>query len=429
MGLLRGEARRGTVDLEAWELAIRDAVLALGAKLLEGLLAELGCGRRKQPLPGTRGCPMRSLGVRPKSISTLLGEVTLRRSVFGDPDGGHTRAPLDEALGVEGTGLSPGVRRFMARAGSRASFADASEDLAIYARVQTTPKQVQRVAEEVGRGVEDWICRQDPGAAPCRGQPEPPPVPLLYVSFDGTGVPMRKAELEASRGKGPDGRARTREVKLGCVFTQARTDDQGRPVRDEDSTTYVGAIESSELFGLRIYQEAARRGLDRARQVVVLTDGARYNKTIAATHFPGATHIIDLYHAREHLAELGKILGADAPLLETWRGLLDLGRVEDILDQARARPDLAALGQGDAKACRNNLHYFAQNKDAMRYGKFRLAGLFVGSGVVEAGCRTVIGQRLKHSGMFWSLRGANAIIASRCCQLSNRFDDFWEACA
>jgi hypothetical protein len=418
---------RGDLDLEAWEEAIRRAVLSYGASLLEGLLAKAGCGRREAPLLDADGQPMQSIGVRQKTISTLLGKVTLRRSVFQDAGGTHTRIPLDESLGVNGTSFSPGVRRFMARAGSRSSFVDASEDLLIYAHLQVTPKQVQRVAEDVGRAVEDWNGRQT--EVTTNPQESPARVPILYVSFDGTGVPMRKSELQFSKGKGADGKARTREVKLGCVFTQTQTDEEGRPLRDEGSTTYVGAIESSELFGWRIYQEAVRRGSLQAEKIVVLTDGARYNKTIVATHFPVAVHIIDLYHAREHLADLAKILGLDAAQLVLWRDLLDMGRVEDILEEANSlRVALRPAGT-HAKELRKALGYFQENANLMRYAEFRLAGYFVGSGVVEAGCRTVIGERLKRSGMFWSLRGANAIIASRCCQLSGRFEDFWEDAA
>jgi hypothetical protein len=62
----------------------------------------------------------------------------------------------------------------------------------------------------------------------------------------------------------------------------------------------------------------------------------------------------------------------------------------------------------------------------MRYPKFRKQGLFVGSGVIEAGCKTVMGSRLKRSGMFWAVRGANAVIALRCCRYSRQFDDYWE---
>jgi hypothetical protein len=427
MASLHKARDRGDFDLEAWEEAIRNAVLRYGASLIEGLLAKAGCGRREAFVLDAGGQPMHSIGVRQKTITTLLGAVTLRRSVFEDAQGIRTRIPLDESLGVTGTSFSPGVRRFMARAGSRSSFVDASEDLLTYARLEVTPKQVQRVAEDVGRAVEDWNGRQT--AATASSKDSPGSVPILYVSFDGTGVPMRKTELHASKGKGPDGKARTREVKLGCVFTQTTTDEEGWPVRDSDSTTYVGAIESSELFGLRIYQEAVRRGSEQADKIVVLSDGARYNKTIASTHFPGAVHIIDLYHGREHLADLAKTLGTDDAQLIAWRDLLDMGRVEDILNEANSRIVGLSLGSAQADELRKGLAYFKENADLMRYAQFRLAGYFVGSGVIEAGCRTVIGERLKRSGMFWSLRGANAIIASRCCQISGRFEDFWEDAA
>lgn len=427
MASLHKASDRGDFDLEAWEEAIRNAVLRYGAHLLEDLLAKAGCGRRETPVLDAGGQAMHSIGVRQKTITTLLGEVTLRRSVFQDAAANHSRIPLDESLGVNGTSFSPGVRRFMARAGSRCSFVDASEDLLLYARLKVTPKQVQRVAEDVGRAVEDWNGAQ--AAACAKEKVNTAPVPILYVSFDGTGVPMRKSELQASKGKGADGKARTREVKLGCVFTQTGTDEDGRPVRDPDSTTYVGAIESSEFFGLRIYQEAVARGCEQADKIVVLTDGARYNKTIASTHFPGAVHIIDLYHAREHLADLAKALGLDDAQQKAWRDLLDMGRVQDILEQANSRIVGLCLASHQVDELRKGLGYFKENANLMRYAEFRLAGYFVGSGVVEAGCRTVIGQRLKHSGMFWSLRGANAIIASRCCQLSGRFEDFWEDAA
>jgi hypothetical protein len=238
---------------------------------------------------------------------------------------------------------------------------------------------------------------------------------------------VRKVELAHSKGRAADGSARTREVKLGCVFTQTTTDEKGRPIRDPDSTSYVGAIESSALFGLRIYQEAVRRGALEARQLIVLSDGARYNKSIAAMHFPEATHIIDLFHAREHLHEIGRGLGLAPVLLQHWLGLLDMGRVADLLTAVRAEFAGRCLSAPETETWEAKLGYFEENAAAMRYGEFRRKSSFVGSGVVEAGCRTVIGQRLKHSGMFWSVRGANAIIASRCCQLSRRFEDFWEA--
>jgi hypothetical protein len=239
---------------------------------------------------------------------------------------------------------------------------------------------------------------------------------------------MTRHELKGRRGKQLDGSARTREVKLGCVFTQTALDDRGRPVRDPDSTTFVGNIESAEQFGERIFSEAVHRGLDQARRIVVLGDGATWIKNIAETHFPDATQIIDLYHSREHVAALAKTLYPDSAKKAAhhrarWWDKLDQGNIETILAAARrrlkARPDLS-------EKARTETNYLNNHKDKMRYAHFRDQGLFIGSGIIEAACRSVIGQRLKQSGMEWSLRGANAIISLRCTQKSRRTDDYWE---
>jgi hypothetical protein len=234
---------------------------------------------------------------------------------------------------------------------------------------------------------------------------------------------VRKSELVGRRGKQADGSARTREVKLGCVFTQVGLDKEGHPQRDPDSTTYVGAIESSTLFGWRIYAEALRRGLEQAQTVIVLTDGQRYNRTITQTHFPGAVHIVDLFHAYEHLTLISQILwGPQAESPKAWRNLLEAGDIKRLVSKAGKTLPSSPKAK---KSLRKELGYFENNASCMRYAQYRQRDFFVGSGVVEAGCRTVIGERLKQSGMRWSVRGANAIIALRCCIMSGRFEDFW----
>ena len=200
-------------------------------------------------------------------------------------------------------------------------------------------------------------------------------------------------------------------------------DRKGHPQRDPDSTTYVGAIESSTLFGWRIYAEALRRGLEQAPTVIVLTDGARYNHTIVQTHFPQAVHIVDLFHAYEHLTTIAQILwGPEAKAPKTWRDWLEAGDIRRLLRQVGKQLPASAPSK---KSMLKQLCYFENNAPQMRYAEYREKKFFVGSGVVEAGCRTVIGERLKQSGMRWSVRGANAIIALRCCILSGRFEDFW----
>ena len=417
-------------DLEACESALRVAVLACGSKILSGMLAEHGSGRRVEAVICRCGHRMESQGIRRKELMTILGPVAYNRSLFQCPACQATRYPGDEALDVVGTTRSPGLRRMMARAGSQSTYKDGRDDLKIYAGLEVSAKDVERVAERIGQEMEAWSERERQEILSRDSQPEPEKdIPVFYVSYDGTGVPMMREELKGIRGKQSDGTARTREAKLGCVFIQTTVNEEGYPIRDPETTTFVGAIETAEAFGWRIYGEARRRGLVRARLVVILGDGAEWVKNLAEWHFPGAILIVDLYHARQHISGLCRILfGATEKKMERQRrrfwALLDAGRVDQIVRQARqhlpADPDLKKAAEGE-------IQYLVKNKNRMRYAEFRAQGLFVGSGVIEAGCKTVIGQRLKQSGMEWSVRGANAIIALRCMMKSNRLEDYWES--
>ena len=405
----------------------------MGASVLEQLLHEVGGGRQAEARLCARGhlpCKMESSGVREKTIQTILGSVRFARSRYVCPACGAVEYPGDELLGVEATGFSPGLRRLMTRAGSRESFAEAAEDLLVYGAMRVAAKDVERVAEAVGRQVEDWMLQQGSAAmlaaAAEASAPDAEKIPIFYVSMDGTGAPMRQSEVAGRKGKGEDGRARTREVKLGCVFTQTALDKEGHPMRDPDSTSYVGAIEPSADFGNRLHAEAVRRGLARAEQVAALSDGADYNATIIKEHFPGAQHIIDFYHSSEHLSDFFKKYTAQpcqGPLHQQCYALLDEGQIEALAERMRQALPRSGKRRGEGL---KGINYFLERKEQMRYGEFRRQGLFVGSGVIEAGCKTLIGKRLKQSGMFWSVRGANAIVAARCCLYSGRFEQFWE---
>ena len=241
---------------------------------------------------------------------------------------------------------------------------------------------------------------------------------------------MVKKETVGRQSKTKGQPAHTREVKLGCVFTQTTYDKEGFPIRDPDSTTYTGAIETAEEFGKRIYLEAYQRGWERAAKNVVLADGAEWIWNLADLHFPGAIQIVDLYHARQHLWELARKLHPnDAIKQKAWmkkhqRRMLDKGKIEKLVLSLRS---IASTNPEVIEKLRIEAAYFYRNAERMRYPKFRRQHLFVGSGVIEAGCKTVIGSRLKQSGMFWTVRGANAIVALRCCHLNGQFEDYWEA--
>jgi hypothetical protein len=204
----------------------------------------------------------------------------------------------------------------------------------------------------------------------------------------------------------------------------------GYPIRDPDSTTYTGAIETAEEFGKRIYLEAWKRGWSRAEKRVVMGDGAEWIWNLAEPYFPGAIQIVDLYHARQHLWDLARKLNPnDEVNQKAWikihqHRLLDKGKIEKLVVSLRS---IRSTNPEVIEKIRTEADYFERNAQRMRYPKFRRQHLFVGSGVIEAGCKTVIGSRLKQSGMFWTVRGANSIIALRCCHLNRRFEDYWEA--
>ena len=221
----------------------------------------------------------------------------------------------------------------------------------------------------------------------------------------------------------------TGRAKMDECLTQTSWDKKGFPIRDPDSTTYTGAIETAEEFGKRLYVEAWKRGWNRAEMKVVMGDGAEWIWNLAEQHFPGAVQIVDLYHARQHLWDLARRLYPNnEPGQKAWmklhqKRLLDKGKIETLVAAIRS---IHSTNSELLDKIRIEADYFDRNAARMRYPKFRKQHLFVGSGVIEAGCKTVIGSRLKKSGMFWTLRGANAIIALRCCHLNGRFEDYWE---
>lgn len=411
------------------ETALKAAVLAAGARLLEEFMNGLGVGRRAEPLSCPCGGVMASRGVRRKEVLTLLGPVHYRRSLFQCPKCRRTRYPGDEELDLVQTSRSPGLRRQVARLGAKETFHEVACDLKELADIKLSRKDAERIAEGVGEDMERW----DKTGRDKRRHLEAPldtpkTIATLYVEFDGTGLPMTKKETEGRKGKQQDGSAKTREAKLGCVFTQTILDEEGRPIRDPASTTFTGAIEPAGVFGARIYCEAVRRGLFAATRVVALTDGAEWIRNIVQVHFHNAIHIVDLYHARQHLIELCRSL-FDRDLrrlnryMERWREELDDGNIEKIIEEASAFLPKDPRARKDE---RREIAYFQTNIERMRYKAFREKGLFVGSGVIEAACKTVIGKRLKQSGMEWTVRGANAIIALRCMTESRRLEEYWE---
>jgi hypothetical protein len=429
--LFNGRRKTGHVDLEAIEMMTRSAMHRVGAAGITELLRFPVPPAEQRTAPCSCGHTAHYQELRSKPVLTAVGRVEVSRPYYLCSHCHNGRFPADIELDIQDTEFSPGVRRMQAVVGQEAPFDHGRQHMKLLADLEVTTKAVERTAETIGENIAAQAQQEIQRAM----QLDLPifvgePVPILYVQMDGTGVPVVKKETVGRKGKTDGQPAHTREVKLGCVFTQTKWDHEGYAIRDADSTTYTGAIETAEEFGKRLYLEAWNRGWSRAQKKVVMGDGAEWIWNLAEQHFPGAVQIVDLYHARQHLWELVRKLHPNDPVTQkAWmklhqKRLLDKGKIEKLV---LALGSIESANAEVLEKIRTETDYFATNAQRMRYPKFRRQHLFVGSGVIEAGCKTVIGSRLKQSGMFWTVRGANAIIALRCCHLNGRFEDYWEA--
>jgi len=352
-------------------------------------------------------------------VQGIFGGFALTRDYYYHPGKDQGHYPADAALGLE-VSYTPALAKLICLEGAdEPTYLKAERHLEQTGGISVSARQIQRVVQRVGSGAQAWQERP--------AQPGSCDAPIMYVSADGTGVPMVPQELEGRRGKQADGKAKTRQVYLGCVFTQHEVDEKGHPVRDWESTTYVSSFKSSDEFGPCLRQEAIRRGLASAGEVVVLIDGANGLENLGKLNFKDCVQIVDFYHALEHAGDvLAALIGKDHPDYKTqqhrWAKRLLKDKAQVLIDETRKE----CADKPQAPKVEEELGYFARNVKRMQYGTFRAKGYFIGSGVVEAGCKTVIGGRCKQSGMFWSESGAENILALRCIHSSRRLEEFWK---
>ena len=399
-----------TWDMATLERGLREALLKDGCHILEGLL--------NQPNALGGHVPIGKLHEnRSKRIQSLLGSFELSRDYY-QTTAGRVFA-MDKLLGLTDS-YTPGLAKMMCRAaGTDGAYGEAQETLRIYAGVNVPASQIRKIVQKIGPHIEKWSYD--------RKEKRNEAVPTLYVSYDGTGVPMRKIETQGRKGKQPDGTSKGREVKLGSIFTSREFDEEGHPIRDPGSTTYVASFEEAKNFGALIRQEARLRGLARAGRVSVLGDGARWIWNLACINFPDARQILDFYHACEHLTVLASALFPGntkkvSGQVKKWTRWLENDKALKIV--AEAKKTLPHHGHRRKTASRE-MRYFTRNAKRMMYATFRKEGYFIGSGVVEAGCKAVVGKRTKQSGMFWRIYGAQNILNIRCSVISGTYDNYW----
>jgi len=260
-----------------------------------------------------------------------------------------------------------------------------------------------------------------------------PTIKVMYALCDGTGVPGLHKELCGVKGKQPDGSAKTFEAKIGAVFTVEYTEDgkplltEGGEIYRDKKVIYMGTVRKVEDFGPMLYQHAVENGLEDVDAVVFLGDGAKWVWGIQSTYFPYALTGLDLYHSTERvnaMIDLLQFKGRDSSdrkqaFKDKSIELLRRGKVQEMLDLVQEAP----LKKGNEKKLEGALGYFHSNIERMNYGAFAACGIFVGSGVIESGCKVIVGNRMKNAGMHWSKDHAEKMISLRCSIRNGKFLD------
>lgn len=215
------------------EILVRTALFKPGTAIVGCLLqgAADKADRQYQPKPGEE-----RKGRATIQVQCLFGSFALERDYYHHPGRKSGHCPADAALGLEGT-TTPGLARLICLEGAdESTYLKAQRHLEQTGGIVVSARQIQRLVQRVGHAAQQWQERP--------AQPGTTDAPIMYVSGDGTGVPMVPEELEGRAGKQADGKAKTCQVYLGCVFTQHKTDEKGHPVRDWDS----GVRQNSEVL-------------------------------------------------------------------------------------------------------------------------------------------------------------------------------------
>jgi hypothetical protein len=332
-----------------------------------------------------------------KNWQTLHCRLVIRRAYYYCSECGRGFAPLDAVLGLDRGATSLHIRDKIARVSAMAPFGRGASELEALCGVRVSAKTFERVAELVGKRIDDEVCAQEkhilsglaniPEIAPDR----------LYVTIDGATVPILDS---------------WKESKVGAVYETFVDKDGEVQARDVE---HVATMGDAEVIGDRIYTLAFRRGVERAKDVVVLADGGRWIWKQAKLNFPKAVQILDFYHATEHLGEVARAwYGSDNPKMNQWlqRSKTDFldGRFERVIKSIQAWRPVEAE---QIKLKHDNIGYFRRNRSRMRYDEYLAQGLHIGSGIAESACKCLVQARLKQSGMRWSPDGAAAMLQLR----------------
>ncbi len=453
LGAVVSDKDRNLVELER---LIFEAVLQLGAIWL-GMALSLYASHLAEEagtrLPCSCGGAMRWVSERAKTVLSLLGKVTYRRVYYHCAVCKRGEAIGDRRWGLEHTRTTPGVTQLVAYLAAGGGFENAAREVCrtlLWPSKWLSGKQVQRLAEPLGQRLGEMeaetVAQWWQMVTAARGvvaqasavlgevTDAATPVKRLYVQMDGITVRVR-----GIAGKGSD---MWREVKVGAVFVAERGRHlsqlakliPGRDVVDEwvdrpqGLITYVAGRIEAAPFGLKVYAEATRRGLERAAEVVILGDGAHWIWHIAEEHFPGAVQILDFWHASEWVWKVAKaVWGEGSDQAKAWAEAqiaehLVKGDAEGLVDEIEKLPSVPPPAGESRSTPEKAADYFRNNAGRMRYPEYRALGMQIGTGAVESAAKKVVGQRCKMPGTRWSEEGLAAVLHLRTHVLNDRYD-------
>lgn len=441
-------------QLEQLEAQVVQTSQQVGRTLLEGVLdSRLREQRPAARRQGSCGHRQRLVGERPKELLTLVGKVQFVRPYYQclevseqDESCTHGEAPDDMLWGVRERRTTSGVQREISYLCGRLTFEEAADTFCRQVPLLMSGRQAQILMRPLGEALaaseDQQVLALEAQARQARSLPtERPPVPeieRLYIELDGVLVRLRRGcvpmKPEEVHRKGDV----YREIKAGAVFRA----EQG-PKRSElapgvyvdtpaaNSMRYVARRTAKGGFGWLLYQLAVDGGLEQAKQVVVLGDGAPWIWNLAAEHFPGAVQIVDLYHAKEHVWDVAHaVFGHGTAEASVWAthacSLLEQGQCEALVSVMAALPPIPPE-PGQARSMPERaVDYFTTNAARMRYPLFRAQGMHLGSGIAEAACKTIVSTRAKRSGMRWTPEGLDDLLPVRTAVLNHTYDSLWK---
>lgn len=341
---------------------------------------------------------MKHRGFEKRQVASQMGEITLSRRYYTCRHGCGGYAPFDVRLGLYGK-WSTGMQEWMQYAEAKDSFDGGAETIEKLSGVVVSASSVREVAEWHGTRKEEEQQRAIKDACTQMHYPTKEPVPhRLYLGVDGAHVPER-----------PE----WKECKVGVVFATSSL----RPLVPR-RRTYVAGIEPVEQFGERLFLFARQSGVDAAREVVCLGDGAPWIWEMMATYYPHATHILDFYHACEHLHAARLLRWSDKEQDGDWWERAQQARLKrGWWDAFKGGFDQLSASDEREKAW----NYFDTNCPRMQYREYRARRLFIGSGIVESGCKQIVTRRMKITGARWLHSGAKAIAQIRVAYLNGEY--------